>query len=265
MNLFYFIFACAVLGKTRAIIDPNITLINALGYFPQMQSMPCEEWTVDLVDTCDEISFVKRAGNPIVIPELFETFPTAWYYPTATIGVKGKYGLNPVILSYEKLYEIAQNFNIGDGDISEMLGMINCSFWSSMLNCINGISNNNISPLGTNESIQCNETTKEIIKTMFMDFSVGSIFPTLIQLPEKKQCIELFNSFNNSDILLDDLLVSSNTSFSATIHPKSDGVSVGVIVGIVVGSVVVLLGIGIGIWYFNPIASSDDTELFLKQ
>jgi len=262
MNLFYFIFACAILGKTRG----NLNYISEIGYFPKMQSMPCEEWTVDLVDTCDEISFVKRAGNPFVMPDSFETFPTAFYYPTATIGVKGKYGLNPAFNSISKIYdEIGQIFNTDEGGIEELF---NCSIWSPILNCINEISNNDFIFAPTNESMPCNETTKAMMKTNFLDFSnpvLPGFPPFLMQLPEKKQCIEMYNTISASEIDDIQFFFLSNTSYSATIQPKSDGVSVGVIVGIVVGSVVVLLGIGIGIWYFKPIASSDDTELFLKQ
>lgn len=233
MHIFLYIVGCVLLGKSRAQPD-DIS--------PQYIPVPCEDWTVDYVDTCDDISYTKRSKDTSDT-----TYQISWYYPSQTVGIKGKYGLNPLFLGYVKSVLMAEDRNEID--------FINCDYMMPFLDCINSIGSYEVTI--DNETGICNETTRE----MFITYNFfGNGFPMFIQLPENEQCMELMEPQIHTDNYL-----PQNTSIKATFIPQNKGMSVGVIVGIVVGSFIVVSGIGLSIRYFKfkPSIQSVDTESFL--
>jgi hypothetical protein len=234
MHLFIYVVGCVLLGKSHAQSDDLIT-----PYIP----VPCEDWTVDYVDTCDDISYTKR--SKFVDGTIYQT---SWYYPSQTVGIKGKYGINPLFLGFVKSVLMTE-------DRDEVV-TINCESLVPWLACINSISNQNLS-IGGEQGI-CNETTREMLITNEI-YAIG--FPIFIQLPENEQCMEIMEPHNN----VKDIRLPQNTSIKATFIPQNKGMSVGVIVGIVVGSFIVVSGIGLSIRYFKfkPSIQSVDKESFL--
>jgi len=254
MKTFFILFGCVLFAKSYASQD-FVAIID--GVFSTIAYTPvtCDEWTVDIVDTCEDISYVKRTKQ--VVTDGGIVVQGVWYYPSETIGIKGKYGLNPFIFGFYQT--TLQVFGNREEPAQEAIvrEMANCNTWTGILDCLNNISNQDIT--FQNETRQCNETVKDLfLNTM----SEGMSF--FLKLPKNDECTDIFDTtlFDNAKELNG---LPINTTLQATIRSQSKGMSTGVIIGIVVGSVAFVVGVGVSIWYLKrkPVSKSADQEMFL--
>ena len=100
MKTFFILFGCVLFAKSfandrkgRSGGNSGGAIIDGVPTAISYTAVTCDEWTVDIVDTCEDISYVKR--NKQFFTDEGRVVQGVWYYPSETIGIKGKYGLNP--------------------------------------------------------------------------------------------------------------------------------------------------------------------------